>query len=501
MESNGPIETVFSEFDAKCDEIKSYIMGESQKQTIYHVEKGMLSLIMSFGLICLQAFLQVKGDGAVGPTHTDQDGIIRPRHSNNHDRGYFSIFGKLVINRAYYWAKDLGGVCPLDACLNLPKKSYSYLLESWALKLGVHGSYQKVIDIFYSMLGITLCKDPVERMMADASQSAPEFYEGLAVPESGSEGEILVETVDGKGVPLTATETKKQGHRLKKGEKKTKKKVSTVSAVYTIDRHIRTVDDVVKEVLEADRAVKSGSTPEGVESRPDRPKPKNKVVKATLEGKQAAFEDLNRQAEARDPGHKKDRVALVDGEPALRKLIKNMLTGFCIILDLFHVLEYIWKAAYVFHKEGSPEAEAYVRRQLRQLLMGNVNQVIAELETDLKTKKLSIKKKDKLKKVIGYLTRGKNYMQYDVYLAKGYPIGSGVVEGACRNLVKDRMELTGMHWTVDGAEAVLQMRSVEVNGMWQEFWDSRMAAMQIKLYPYHVADYPAKELEIQAMAA
>ncbi len=501
MESSGYIENVFSEVDAKCDEIKSYIMGEAQKQSFYHVEKGTLFMVMSFGLVCLQAFLRIKGDGAVGPTHTDQDGTIRSRHSNNHVLDYFSVFGKLKINRAYYWTKGLGGVCPLDADLNLPEKSYSYLLEEWGLKLGVHGSYQKVIDIFYSMLGIKLCKDPVERMMADASQSAPDYYESLPVPAAESEGEILVETMDGKGVPLTATETRKQGHRLKKGEKKTKKKVSTVSAVYTIDRHPRTVDDVIKEVLEADRAVKSGDTPQGVESRPDRPKPKNKVVKATLKGKQAAFEDLNRQAEARDPGHKKDRVALVDGEPALRKLIKSMLTGFCIILDLFHVLEYIWKAAFVFHKEGSPEAEAYVRRQLRQLLTGKVDQVIAELETDLKTKKLSVKKQDKLKKVIGYLTRGKDYMQYDVYLTKGYPIGSGVVEGACRNLVKDRMELTGMHWTVDGAEAVLQMRSVEVNGLWQEFWNFRMAAEQKRLYPYHAADYPANELEIQAMAA
>jgi len=501
MKSSESIENVFSEVDAKCDEIKSYIMGKAQKQSFYHVEKGMLFMAMSFGLVCLQAFLRVKGDGAVGSTHTDHDGTIRPRHSNNHVQEYFSIFGKLKINRAYYWAKGLGGVCPLDADLNLPEKGYSYLLEKWGLKLGVHGSYQKVIDIFYSMLGIKLCKDPVERMMADASQSVSGYYESLPVPAAESEGEILVETMDGKGVPLTATETRKQGHRLKKGEKKTKKKVSTVSAVYTIDRHPRTVDDVIKEVLEADRAVKSGDTPQGVESRPDRPKPRNKVVKATLKGKQAAFEDLNRQAEARDPSHKKDRVALVDGEPTLRKLIKSMLTGFCIILDLFHVLEYIWKAAYVFHKEGSPEAEAYVRRQLRQLLTGKVDQVIVELETDLKTKKLSVKKQGKLKRVIGYLTRGKDYMQYDAYLAKGYPIGSGVVEGACRNLVKDRMELTGMHWTVDGAEAVLQMRSVEVNDLWQEFWNFRMDAEQKRLYPYHAADYPAKELEIQAMAA
>ncbi len=501
MERTKIVEDIFEEIDAKVDQIKSFICGEAQQQSLHHVEKRLFAMILEFGLASLRAFLQKKGDGAVGSSHIDHEGTNRSRQSTNRDRDYFSIFGKLKINRAYYWAKGLGGVCPLDADLNLPEKSYSYLLEEWMLKLDVHCSYQKGVDIFYSMLGIKLCKDPVERMMADASESVPDFYESLPVPPAESEGEILVETVDCKGVPLTSDETKKQGHRLKKGEKKTKKKMSTVSAVYTIDRHSRTVDDVVKEVLEADQAVKSGGTPQGVESQPDRPKPKNKVVKATMQGKQAMFEDLNRQAEARDPNHTKDRVALVDGELALRKLIQTVLCGFCIILDLFHVLEYIWKAAYVFHKEGSPEAEAYVRRQLRQLLTGNVDQVIAEMKNDLKTKKLSVKKQDKLKKTIGYLTRGKDYMQYDVYLAKGYPIGSGVVEGACRNLVKDRMELTGMHWTVDGAEAVLQMRSAEVNGLWEKFWDFRMDAEQKRLYPYHTADYPTEEPEIQAMAA
>lgn len=275
--------------------------------------------------------------------------------------------------------------------------------------------------------------------------------------------------------------------------------MSTVTAVYTIDRNERTVDDVIKEVIEADRAVKAKEEPKGVESKKGRPKPKNKVVKATLDGKEEAFKDLSKQVAERDPEGKKKRVALVDGEHKLRELIKTYLEGFCIILDLFHVLEYLWKAAHVFTKEGSEEAEQWVTQRLKMLLTGKVVQVIEELKDSLIDTKLSQSKREALEKVIGYLENGQEYMRYDEYLAQGYPIGSGVIEGACRNLVKDRMEMTGMRWCIKGAEAVLQMRSVDVNGMWKEFWNFRAKTLHEILYKGNKVN--AANLEEVAIAA
>jgi hypothetical protein len=84
--------------------------------------------------------------------------------------------------------------------------------------------------------------------------------------------------------------------------------------------------------------------------------------------------------------------------------------------------------------------------------------------------------------VMTYLENGKNHMRYDIYLKRGYPIGSGVVEGACKNLVKDRMEQCGMRWTIAGAEAVLGMRSIQINGMNSDYWQYHIAQEKQRLY-------------------
>jgi hypothetical protein len=73
--------------------------------------------------------------------------------------------------------------------------------------------------------------------------------------------------------------------------------------------------------------------------------------------------------------------------------------------------------------------------------------------------KLRGKKWDKLAKICGYLENNAHRMHYDVYLAAGYPIASGVIEGACRHFIKDRMERSGMRWTIERAQAMLDVRS------------------------------------------
>jgi hypothetical protein len=484
----------------KFNGILEYIMGDAQGEQIHEVERNLFGSLLQLGKILLELFLERKGDGNVGATHRDEEGIERKLQSMRKEKVYFSVFGIVVIKRAYYWLKGKAGVCPLDAQLNLPQMRYSYILEEWAALMGVRGAYNKVVEVLSTILRIELWNRPVEEMMMRASEQVEEFYQEQPIPEAGSEGEILVATADGKGVPMKKKkgEGKTKG-RLKKGEKRGKKKMSTVTAVYTIDKNERGVEDVVKEVIEADRAVKAQEEPKGVESKKDRPKPKNKVVKATLDGKEEAFKDLAKQVAERDPEGKKKRVALVDGEHKLRDLIKTYLEGFCIILDLFHVLEYLWKASHVFNKEGSKAAELWVTQRLRMLLTGKVVAVIEELKDALKGGKLSKAKREALEKVIVYLQNGQEYMRYDEYLAQGYPIGSGVIEGACRNLVKDRMEMTGMRWCIEGAEAVLQMRSVDVNGLWKKFWDFRAKEMRKILHK----DYAPKaaNVEEQAIAA
>ena len=143
-------------------------------------------------------------------------------------------------------------------------------------------------------------------------------------------------------------------------------------------------------------------------------------------------------------------------------------------------MEYLWKAAHVFHREGSEEAASWMTDRLKKLLLGKVKEVIGEFKALLET--VVGERKEQLRKVITYLENGKEHMRYDLYLKRGYPIGSGIVEGACKNLVKDRMEQCGMRWTIEGAEAVLRMRSIQINGMTRDYWTYHIAQEKQRLY-------------------
>ena len=340
--------------------------------------------------------------------------------------------------------------------------------------LGVQGAWSKATAFLKELLGIDLWSSACERIAGDTSKDVKQFYAQKSPPKAVEEGELLVATVDCKGVPIKKDEPSKKRVRLKKGEKPGKKKMTTVTAAYSIDRHQRDVDDVVKDTFAPEE--------EKTSTKRNRPKPKHKVVKATFEGKEAAVKELAEQMKKRDPDGMKEGVALMDGEPKLRELIAIYLPSFCIILDLYHVLEYLWKAVYVFYAEGTDEATRWVQCMLRLLLQGKVESIVLYLRCHLEYSELTKGKRDVLQMVVGYLDRGKAFMKYDKYLAKGYPIGSGVVEGACRNLVKDRMELAGMRWSISGAESMLQLRSLVVNGVNKDFWNFRTTAENQRLY-------------------
>lgn len=157
------------------------------------------------------------------------------------------------------------------------------------------------------------------------------------------------------------------------------------------------------------------------------------------------------------------------------------------ILDLFHVLEKLWQAAYCFHAEGSAAAERFVTERLRLLLEGKVGYVIGGLRQMLSKQRLSVGKRKTILGVIGYYENHRDVMRYDAYLAAGYPIGSGVAEGACRHVVKDRLERTGMRWTLEGAQAMLDLRATYLNGDWETYIEFRIQKEQALLYGEHAA--------------
>jgi hypothetical protein len=369
---------------------------------------------------------------------------------------------------------------PLDERLGLPEGDFSYLLEDWSQRLCLKESFAEVGRSLEMLLGLKPGTRTLEHMSRAVAGYAPSFQDALPLPPPGEEGPLLVVTADGKGVPMRRPpqDGPKPHHRRTKGEKANKKQMACVGAVYSIEPFVRRAEDILDEVLRDEKAEQ-------------RPRPQHKHVWAemtrvvageTVHAKEALFARLEGELAARNSGHDRPVVCLLDGERALWDMQREHFPGAVGILDLFHVLERLWAVAHCFHKEGSDGAKRFVEQRLRDLLQGRVGYVIAGLRRRLTRGKLGGPKRTVVKSAVEYLSNNRAHMRYDEYLAAGYPIGSGVAEGACRHLVKDRMEQTGMRWTVEGAQAMLHVRALYLNGQWEEFLEYRVEQEQTRLY-------------------
>jgi hypothetical protein len=159
-------------------------------------------------------------------------------------------------------------------------------------------------------------------------------------------------------------------------------------------------------------------------------------------------------------------------------------------LDLLHATPRIGEAAALFSLRDSEPAWEFVYDRVLRILRGEVHSVMAGLRQMGTKRKLRGKKREKLATICGYLQNNAHRMRYDEYRAAGYPIAAGVIEGACRHFVKDRMERSGMRWTIESAQAMLEVRSTYLNGDWDAFMAYRIEMETQRLYPYRTLVEP-----------
>jgi len=468
----------------QLDEMVGYVRQAARAgRPIDQVERSLWESLLALGHTLLEGYVQGVSPGDLGETLC-QKGRELKRLEEPHDRRYVSVFGELTVRRYVYGSRETHKheVIPTDAILGLPEGDFSLLLQDWDQSFCVQNSYARSRGTVRRILGLAPSVRSLEQMSVSMASEVEAFRASQPAPPAAAEGQIVVLTADGKGVPMRrqagVDAPAVRGHRTK-GQKATKKRMACVGGVYTIDPFIRTADDVVEEVLRDARV-------------PDRPAPCHKQLRAELtreidgedvNAKERIFAWFSEQVALRNPDGRKPVVCVMDGERALWKTLGRFLTGVVCILDIFHVLERLWQAAHCFHAEGSEEAKAFVTDRLRRLLGGDVGYVIGGLKQMATKQGLRGSRGRTLQTVIGYLENNRRFMKYDGYLASGYPIGSGVAEGACRHLVKDRMELTGMRWRVPGAQAILDLRAVYVNGDWGDFQTYRAEQQRAQLYP------------------
>jgi hypothetical protein len=340
------------------------------------------------------------------------------------------------------------------------------------VKAAVQNPFLESVQTLAELTGVAVAKRSLEQILPDAAQDFDAFYRQHCYA-SGA-GSILVAAIDGKGIPMVKPASTLPTARRTKGQKANKKRMATVATVFTRAPWVRTPQQVSESLFPSSRRAPHTPTP---------PRPENKRVWASLlKDKTAVIQQVAEEMARRDPTGAKTRVALTDGERALQIRVDQTL-GVTLILDLMHVLEKLWKAAYAFHAEGSLDVDLWVLDRTLRILFGEVGQVVKGIRQSITKRALSGAKRQTLRGVADYLYRNRTRMRYDEYLAKGWPIASGPVEGACKNLIKDRMERSGMRWTEPMAEAMVQLRAIYLSGDFDRYWQFHIDQDQKRLYP------------------
>jgi hypothetical protein len=397
---------------------------------------------------------------------------VRRTHHRDATREVESVFGTVHVTRDRVGARGADALAPADAVLNLPEDRFTFGMRQRVAEEAARGSFEAAASAASSTTGAAVAKRQAEELALFASVDFDAFYEEGSCADGELPATMLVVlTVDGKGIVMrseglrdgtrkaAAKGTTKLKKRLSKGEKANRKRMATVAAVYYQEPVPRTSEEILRNL-------------DG-EPAKARPKPQRKRVFASVKKTaQQVVGEVFDEAARRDPTHQHRWVALVDGNKTqiqeIRAAAKAAGVEVTLVLDIIHVTEYLWSAAWDFHAEGDPAAEKLVRKYLRQILAGRASTVAAAIRRSATSRKLE--KRTNTDKAAAYFLGKKELMRYDEYLRDGLPIATGVIEGACRHLVKDRMDITGARWGLEGAEAVLRLRSLRVSGDLDRYW-------------------------------
>lgn len=412
------------------------------------------------------------------------DGVAR-NHVRERTRKLVTLFGEIEVDRLAYGQRDTTSVMPLDAQLNLPADSFSFGVRKRACLSVTTGSFDIATD-FLQRDGIRIEKRQVEELAQRGAVDFDAYYavrDQLAAgepPPSPEEPTFLILSTDAKGIVMIPealrADTKKKAAasvhkletRLSKGEQANRKRMAQVAAVYDVKPHVRRIEDIV---------LLTRRVPD--DKRPPPPRATNKRVWASVEKSAlAVIVEAFEEAKRRDPNFSRPWAVLVDGSvdqlDSVKRTARAMGVEPTIVCDLIHVLQYLWKAGHCFERESSPELEKYVLDRLYAVLDGKAVDVAAGMRRSATLRKLRGKKRTTVDEAADYLLNHKEHLDYPSYMKRGLPISTGVIEGAVRHLVNDRMDITGARWGLNGAEAILRLRALYASGDFDEYWEFHM---------------------------
>lgn len=488
-------ELVFKNTRREFEQLLAVVQEKRQRgERLDEVEHELMQLLLKVGKAALEDVVAAAGDGDAGETLI-VDEMEVGRLKEKRTRTYRSIFGPLAISRYVYarGKKQKQLAAPLDAELGLPAAETSYVLEKWMVSLATHLPYDSAAKWLAETLGIGAGGTTIENRVRALDDYAQSFRAEIEDELTAAEGELIIVQADGKGVPIRTPweqrveetlgrkphlrhrkrDYERSGRRPMRGDQ-AKTQQATAGACYSIERHGRSTETALNR-----------------HTQDDAPRPQNKRLWAEMSqirqrqvsrGAERVFQQLAAHVAQRDPQGNRQVVCISDGAVTLWKLKQQYFPQAVSIIDIFHVTEKLWAVAHCIERDGSKAAEDRVTTWLGMLLDGKVDHLRGVFQRMLNQRKWPAAKGQSLQHAIDYLKNNRHAMQYHDYLKKGYPIGSGVIEGACKHVIGDRFCNSGMRWELDGAQPLLHLRTIHLSNRWDPFIQHRITREQQSLY-------------------
>jgi len=466
-------EEVIKSVRSECEKIINICTEDSEGVTFFEKEKELRLLVYGVGCLFLQLFLVSQHEKFSYAKWTNT-GLYYARKKPI-SRTIKTVFGKVKYWRIYLVRKkNIGvGFHPLDAVLGLTRDGFSPLIISTVTRLATRVSFASTAIIFRCFHDWSPSTEAIECLVLGLGREAGAYMEQIEPPEG--DGEVLIIECDGKATP---TATKKE-LKKRRGKRKNKKKSCCQrhrgkKKRKTLNRKRRKKGDKSKNgrsiTIVAIYTLKRGR--DGLLHGPI-----NKKIWASYAPRKIMLEWARRHATKRGfPPNTDKRIHIaVDGEKCLKDGLTELFPNATFALDIRHAEEYLWKVGRAFYTEGSQDLEEYVgvlRNFLYESRTPELIFLLKECEQALSKRAKRDKKKRKLlKKTINYMALRLDMMNYKEYIDEDLPIASGIIEGAARYVIGERMDCSGMRWIPERAEALLHLRCIELNGEWDQFFD------------------------------
>lgn len=441
---------------------------ESRSGDLDKTERSVHKRLQDLGQQLLVGYFKDLDRGDVGYRLT-LDGQEYERLHRERTDTILTIFGSIPYEQSVYYSSNGSSIRPLAIMANLPARKTSYFAQMVMSRLGIEDTYRESQGFYADFFGHSLSPRTIEEVIGDMSSNYSDYENEKLLPEVATEKSIGVVSFDGKGLPV-----------VKSDQTTGKTREALVGCVYTVDARERNVEDIVNSLVPYSLSLLKE---DGEKEQPDGAQ-NIEYYGSVTKPKEDVFRDVHHRALDRfNACSIRTVVCLLDGASCLWRLAKKHFPDAVYILDIIHVLDYLWKAAKAL-KTDQRDVRLLVHIYLTDILQGRIKGVITGLKIRIKKNNISGSRAKDIESAITYFENHMDYMHYDEYLKEGYPIATGVVESACGHLIKDRMCKSGAKWCLEGAEPVLKLRCIKASADWNQFHQIRKQSEQKRLYPY-----------------